>query len=110
MPAPSSTPSCRWKPDARGVTACIQKDSLPETAPFSHRLLRWWKVHGRHDLPWQRERTPYRVWVAEIMLQQTQVGTVIPYFLRFMKQFPDLQALARADQIGRASCRERAWV
>jgi len=80
------------------VTACIQKDSLPETEPFSHRLLRWWKVHGRHDLPWQHERTPYRVWVAEIMLQQTQAGTVIPYFLRFIKQFPDLKTLARADQ------------
>ena len=73
-----------------------------ETAPaadrsFARRLLAWWEVHGRRDLPWQRERTPYRVWVAEIMLQQTQVGTVAPYFERFTAQFPDVDALARAD-------------
>jgi A/G-specific adenine glycosylase len=66
-------------------------------AVFSDRLLRWWKVHGRHDLPWQHPRTPYRVWVSEIMLQQTQVATVIPYFERFMARFPDLAALAAAD-------------
>lgn len=63
---------------------------------FATRLLAWWRTHGRHDLPWQKERTPYRVWVAEIMLQQTQVGTVIPYFERFMAAFPDLPALACA--------------
>jgi A/G-specific adenine glycosylase len=60
-------------------------------------LLTWWQSHGRHDLPWQRQRTPYRVWIAEIMLQQTQVGTVIPYFERFMAAFPDLESLAGAD-------------
>lgn len=59
-------------------------------------LIPWHRTHGRHDLPWQRERTPYRVWVSEIMLQQTQVATVIPYFERFMQRFPDLVALADA--------------
>ena len=63
---------------------------------FARRLLAWWEVHGRKDLPWQRERTPYRVWVAEIMLQQTQVGTVVPYFERFTARFPDVETLARA--------------
>ncbi len=61
------------------------------------RLLAWFDAHGRHDLPWQRERTPYSVWVSEIMLQQTQVGTVIPYFERFMARFPTVAALAAAD-------------
>lgn len=64
---------------------------------FADRLLAWWAVNGRHKLPWQRKRTPYRVWVAEIMLQQTRVGTVIPYFERFMAAFPDLESLAKAD-------------
>ena len=60
------------------------------------RLLAWFDAHGRHDLPWQHPRTPYGVWVAEIMLQQTQVGTVIPYYERFMRQFPTLVELAAA--------------
>lgn len=58
------------------------------------RLLDWHARAGRHDLPWQRDRHPYRVWVSEIMLQQTQVSTVIPYFERFMARFPDVVALA----------------
>jgi A/G-specific adenine glycosylase len=63
---------------------------------FASRLLRWHARHGRHDLPWQHPRTPYRVWVAEVMLQQTQVATVIPYYARFLARFPDIRALARA--------------
>jgi A/G-specific adenine glycosylase len=63
---------------------------------LSSRLLAWFDAHGRHDLPWQRNRTPYRVWVSEIMLQQTQVGTVIPFYERFMQRFPTLAALAAA--------------
>ena len=59
-------------------------------------LLPWFDRHGRHDLPWQHPRTPYRVWLSEVMLQQTQVATVIPYFLRFIERFPDLAALAHA--------------
>ncbi|MDR5868294.1 A/G-specific adenine glycosylase [Halomonas koreensis] len=65
---------------------------------FRRRLLAWFDVHGRHDLPWQHDRTPYRVWVSEIMLQQTQVATVIPYFERFMARFPDVRSLAAAEQ------------
>lgn len=65
---------------------------------FSDRLLDWFSQHGRHDLPWQHERTPYRVWVSEIMLQQTQVVTVVPYFNRFIESFPDVAALANAKQ------------
>ncbi len=64
---------------------------------FAGRLLAWWNVHGRKNLPWQQERTPYRVWIAEIMLQQTQVGTVEPYFERFVARFPDVRTLAGAD-------------
>jgi A/G-specific adenine glycosylase len=63
---------------------------------FAQRLLRWFDQHGRKHLPWQNPITPYRVWVSEIMLQQTQVETVIPYFERFMQRFPNLQALADA--------------
>ena len=65
---------------------------------FSDRLLAWFDNHGRHDLPWQHPRTPYRVWLSEIMLQQTQVATVIPYFERFLQAFPTLPDLAAADE------------
>ena len=65
-------------------------------ASFAEALLNWFDRHGRKHLPWQREPTPYRVWVSEIMLQQTQVTTVIPYYDAFMKRFPDLTALAAA--------------
>ena len=60
-------------------------------------LLAWWDLHGRKDLPWQQRRTPYRVWVAEIMLQQTRVAAVKPYFERFVAAFPDIAALAEAS-------------
>jgi len=59
-------------------------------------LLAWFDRHGRKDLPWQRDVTPYRVWVSEIMLQQTQVTTVIPYYQRFMTRFPEVRTLAEA--------------
>ena len=70
-------------------------------APLAPRLLHWFDRHGRHGLPWQHPRTPYRVWLSEIMLQQTQVATVIPYFLRFVDSFPTLPDLAAAstDQV-----------
>jgi len=61
------------------------------------RLLRWQREHGRHDLPWQQQRTPYRIWVSEIMLQQTQVASVIPYYARFMERFADINTLADAS-------------
>jgi A/G-specific adenine glycosylase len=60
------------------------------------RLLAWFDAHGRHDLPWQRERTPYTVWVSEVMLQQTQVATVVPFYLRFIARFPTVEVLAAA--------------
>ena len=61
---------------------------------FAEQLLTWFDEHGRKDLPWQENRNPYPVWVSEIMLQQTQVTTVIPYFESFMAAFPSIQALA----------------
>ncbi|HEL2960762.1 MULTISPECIES: A/G-specific adenine glycosylase [Stenotrophomonas] len=64
---------------------------------FVARLLHWFDDHGRHDLPWQHPRSPYRVWLSEIMLQQTQVTTVIPYFHRFLQHFPSLPDLAAAS-------------
>jgi len=67
-------------------------------AQFQQKILTWFDQHGRKDLPWQQDITPYRVWVSEIMLQQTQVTTVIPYFHRFMENFPDIHALATAPQ------------
>jgi A/G-specific adenine glycosylase len=60
-------------------------------------ILEWFDRHGRHDLPWQKPASPYRVWLSEIMLQQTQVSTVIPYFERFVAAFPDAQSLANAS-------------
>lgn len=63
---------------------------------FATRLIAWQRTHGRHDLPWQNTRDPYRIWLSEIMLQQTQVSTVIPYYLRFLERFPDVAALAAA--------------
>ncbi|TCZ88059.1 A/G-specific adenine glycosylase [Lysobacter sp. N42] len=69
----------------------------PAAAPVATRLLDWFDRCGRHDLPWQHPRTPYRVWLSEVMLQQTQVRTVVPYFQRFVEALPDLRALAAAD-------------
>lgn len=65
---------------------------------FAPRVLAWFAEHGRKDLPWQVNPTPYRVWVSEIMLQQTQVATVIPYYQRFMDAFPDVRSLAAAPE------------
>jgi A/G-specific adenine glycosylase len=69
---------------------------MSSEAPIAPALLAWHDLSGRHDLPWQKQRTPYRVWVSEVMLQQTQVAAVIPYFERFMARFPDVRALADA--------------
>ncbi len=74
----------------------VTKQQVSNT--FSTRLLHWFDRHGRKDLPWQQDITPYRVWVSEIMLQQTQVTTVIPYYVRFMERFPVVTDLARAEQ------------
>ncbi len=63
---------------------------------FSDRVVAWQRTHGRHDLPWQNTRDPYRIWLSEIMLQQTQVAAVVPYYTRFMQSFPDVAALGGA--------------
>jgi A/G-specific adenine glycosylase len=71
--------------------------STPKSEAFADRLLRWFDHHGRRDLPWQGQPDSYRIWISEIMLQQTQVSTVLAYFERFMQRFPDLPTLAAAD-------------
>ena len=68
------------------------------TPSFAARLIAWQRAQGRHDLPWQNTRDPYRIWLSEIMLQQTQVAAVIPYYIRFLQRFPDLAALANATE------------
>lgn len=67
-------------------------------SPFASNILDWYQLHGRKDLPWQQDISPYRVWVSEIMLQQTQVNTVTPYFQRFVESFPTITALAEASE------------
>ena len=69
---------------------------FPVVNDFSSRLIAWHKHHGRHDLPWQNTTDSYRVWLSEIMLQQTQVATAIPYYRRFLERFPQLDDLAAA--------------
>ena len=64
---------------------------------FAAKVIRWQRAHGRHDLPWQGTRDPYRIWVSEVMLQQTQVNAVIGYYARFLGRFPDVRVLATAD-------------
>lgn len=71
---------------------------MTDIMAFSNVLLKWYQKHGRHDLPWQQNPTPYRIWISEIMLQQTQVATVIPYYQRFMRRFPHLKSLAAAQE------------
>jgi A/G-specific adenine glycosylase len=68
-------------------------DALPA---FARRLIDWQKGQGRHDLPWQRTTDPWRIWLSEIMLQQTQVSTVLPYYARFLQAFPDIASMAAA--------------
>ncbi len=63
---------------------------------FAQRVVRWQRSHGRHGLPWQGTRDPYRVWLSEVMLQQTQVATVLDYYPRFLQRFPDVRSLAAA--------------
>ena len=78
-----------------GSAQAIIQCGMPE---FAASLITWQRRHGRHGLPWQGGHDPYRVWLAEVMLQQTQVAAVIPYYQRFLARFPDLEALAAASQ------------
>ena len=80
-----------------------------QASVLRHDLVSWWQAHGRHDIPWKRsakgvlpkygeELNPYPIWVAEVMLQQTQLQVVLPYWQRWMERFPTLQSLAAADE------------
>src|SRR5579859_798738 len=94
---PGNVPIChRWRILRTMPRARTQRRAKAADKDFATRLLAWSADHGRHDLPWQKRRTPYRVWVSEIMLQQTQVATVVVYYHRFMQRFPTVQALADA--------------
>lgn len=95
MPRPDAATRSKTAPANRDATTASKK-SLPR-ANVAAVLLAWFDQNGRHDLPWQHPRTPYRVWLAEIMLQQTQVQTVLPYYARFLAALPDLPALAAAS-------------
>ncbi|MBA3507209.1 MAG: A/G-specific adenine glycosylase [Betaproteobacteria bacterium] len=76
---------------------CAEPDPA-RSGGFAQRLTAWQRVHGRHHLPWQNTRDPYRIWLSEVMLQQTQVTTVVAYYLEFLQAFPDLRALAGASR------------
>src|SRR3569833_2602230 len=73
-------------------------DDIAGSDDFAEIVIEWQKAYGRHALPWQNTRDPYRIWLSEIMLQQTQVATVIPYYQRFLLRFPDVQSLATTKQ------------
>ena len=76
-----------------------KKTSLNKRSQFfSQQVVQWYLDHGRHDLPWRKKVTPYRIWISEIMLQQTQVKTVIPYFKNFIKKFPSQKKLSEASE------------
>ena len=90
-------------PRPASVSASARRSSVTPAEPapgrsadFAQRLIDWQRVHGRRDLPWQGTRDAYRIWLSEIMLQQTQVATVLPYYARFVDEFPDVAALAQA--------------
>ena len=72
--------------------------SAQSATKFGQQVVSWYHQQGRKHLPWQQDKTPYRVWISEIMLQQTQVTTVIPYYQRFMESFPTINDLANADE------------
>lgn len=90
-PLPIADPSCIDAPPGAGPS---RTSGLPPR--FAEHLIDWQRRSGRHDLPWQHSRDPYRVWLSEVMLQQTQVSTVLAYYGRFLERFPDVQALAFA--------------
>ncbi|OXR49971.1 A/G-specific adenine glycosylase [Pusillimonas sp. T2] len=80
------------------MSSCTQPYPAQNLSAFVTTIIQWQKQHGRHHLPWQQTRDAYRIWLSEIMLQQTQVSTVIDYYQRFLERFPTLQDLAQADQ------------
>ena len=72
--------------------------TLKNSPPLAETLVAWQKIHGRNHLPWQNTQDPYRVWLSEIMLQQTQVSTVLDYYDKFLQHFPNVADLAAAPQ------------
>ncbi len=84
--------------DERGGAIAESRGAVHAKSEFAARVIAWQEAHGRHDLPWQRTRDPYRIWLSEIMLQQTQVTAAIPYYQRFLARFPDIDALAAASE------------
>ncbi len=80
------------------MDAEVRRPAQARLAPFSARVTNWQRTHGRHDLPWQNTRDAYRIWVSEIMLQQTQVAAVVGYYGRFLERFPDVATLAAAPE------------
>lgn len=95
MPNNNPTKLARRPLISSAPDACIPGDS--QVHSFSYDVIQWQKQHGRHSLPWQQSRDAYRIWLSEIMLQQTQVATVIPYYQRFLTSFPDVFSLANAS-------------
>jgi A/G-specific adenine glycosylase len=93
IPGPDATLGASVKAAASAIAPRFQPDVASQ---FSTRVIAWQRDHGRHALPWQRSREPYRVWLSEIMLQQTQVATVLGYYDRFLARFPDVATLAAA--------------
>ena len=90
-----------WLPlVSRHRVACYYRGqhSIPIVmSAFAKKIITWQKRDGRHDLPWQKTRDPYRIWLSEIMLQQTLVSAVVPYYARFLERFPDIATLASAS-------------
>ena len=93
---PRAMPNAGRTADARRCRRDRRRKPPMPAPSFAARLVAWQRAHGRHDLPWQSTRDAYRIWLSEIMLQQTQVATVIPYYERFLAAFPDVRALAAA--------------
>ena len=91
-----SSLAARRNPERANWQARSSRVVAPPLKPFAARLIDWQRSHGRRDLPWQAAPDAYRVWISEIMLQQTQVSSVIPYYLRFVSEFPDVRSLAAA--------------
>lgn len=93
------SPSIRRSLEATGQQTTLTQAAFSVLAgDFPREIVRWQKTHGRHSLPWQNTRDPYRVWLSEIMLQQTQVATVLDYYARFLQRFPTVSELAAAGQ------------
>lgn len=84
------------RPERSAPAAAATSSTLPPD--FAAQIVRWQRSHGRSELPWQNTRDPYRVWLSEVMLQQTQVSTVLGYFARFLDRFPDVKALAAGTE------------